>query len=81
MSLLLVQVLGRDTLLSQTKEGERGSVNEPWIPNAEAQGLFIVCLFYWFDYLFMKMLERLASFLTFTLRLQHQDWLFYFLFT
>ncbi|XP_038882075.1 uncharacterized protein LOC120073353 isoform X1 [Benincasa hispida] len=31
------KVLGRDSLLSQTKEGERDSVNEPWIPNAEAQ--------------------------------------------
>ncbi|XP_022950232.1 uncharacterized protein LOC111453382 isoform X1 [Cucurbita moschata] len=31
------KVLGRDSLLSQAKEGERDSVNGPWIPNAEAQ--------------------------------------------
>uniref|UniRef100_A0A9I9CGB5 Uncharacterized protein n=1 Tax=Cucumis melo TaxID=3656 RepID=A0A9I9CGB5_CUCME len=31
------KVLGRESLLSQTKERERNSVNEPWNPNAEAQ--------------------------------------------
>lgn len=40
--LVLIQVLGRDSLLSQAKEGVRHSVNGPWIPNAEAQGLCFV---------------------------------------
>ncbi|XP_022151567.1 uncharacterized protein LOC111019480 [Momordica charantia] len=31
------KVLGGESLLSQIKEGERDSVNEPWIPNTEAK--------------------------------------------
>lgn len=42
---LLIQGLGRDSLLSQ---GERDYVNEQWNPNAEVQGLYIILnlLFY-----------------------------------
>ena len=39
--MLIIQVLGGDSLLSRTKEIERASVNQPWIPNADDQGLYI----------------------------------------